>query len=323
MTLLYAILRRTAVAIVTLFAVSALLFIGTGILPGDIPSIILGQLATPESVAALRAKLGLDEPVHVQYWIWLSDLLSGNLGFTKAGAGTGAIGVPISELLMPRLANTLRLAVAVAAIAVPFGVTVGLLAAMYSGTKLDRAVTFTALGFVSVPDFLVATLLVLIVAVELRWLPATAYISGEETGMKLVLGLAMPALTMAIAVSSRLIPMVRGTVLNALSSPYIEMAILKGVPRQRVVFRHGLVNALGPIMASVVLSLLYLVSGVVVIEILFSYPGLGKLMLDAVLTRDPPLIQACAMIFCTIYIVLVFIADIVSILFDPRLRHPK
>ena len=323
MALLNAILRRTAGAIATLFAVSVLLFIGTSILPGDLAEIILGRSATPESLAALRAKLGLDQPMHVQYWIWLSDLLSGNLGVAKAGIGSGGAGVSISELLIPRLVNSLVLAAAVAAVAVPFAVTVGLLAAMYSGTKFDRALTFTTLGFVSVPDFLIATLLVLIVAVELRWLPAIAYFSGKETGMDLVRGLAMPVLTMALVVASRLIRRVRAVVLNVLSSPYIEMAILKGVPRWRIVFRHALVNAIGPIVSVVSLSLVYLVSGVVIVEILFAYPGLGKLMLDAVLTRDPPLIQACAVIFCSIYIVLFFIADIVSILFNPRLRHPK
>ncbi len=323
MTLLHAILRRTAFGIATLFVVSVLIFIGTSILPGDVANIILGQMATPESLAALRAKLGLDEPAHVRYFIWLSDLLTGDLGFSKAGAGAGTIGTPISEMLMPRLANTLKLATAVAVVAVPFAVTVGLLAAMYPGTRLDRAVTFTTLGLISVPEFLVATLLVLVLAVQLGWLPATAYISGQETGWKLVRALAMPALTLVVVASSQIMRMTRATVLNVMSSPYIEMAILKGVPRKRIILRHALLNAVGPIANVIALNLAYLVSGVVIVETVFAYPGLAKLMIDAVQTRDLPLVQACAMIFCATYIVLIFVADLVSILSNPRLRHPK
>ena len=321
--LLNAILRRTAVGLATLFVVSILIFIGTSILPGDVANIILGQMATPESLAAVRAKLGLDQPAHMRYLIWLGDLLSGDLGFSKAGAGAGTIGTPISEMLVPRLLNTLRLAGVVAVIAVPVALAVGLLAAMYPGTRIDRFVTFSTLGLISVPEFLVATLLVLIVAVQLGWLPATAYISGQETGLKLLRALAMPTLTLVIVAGAQIMRMTRATVLNVMSSPYIEMAILKGVPRHRIILRHALLNAVGPIVNIVALNLAYLVSGVVIVETIFAYPGLAKLMIDAVQTRDLPLVQACAMIFCATYVALIFIADMASILSNPRLRHPK
>ena len=323
MMLLHAILRRTAVGVVTLLVVSILIFIGTSILPGDVANIILGQMATPESLAALRASLGLDQPPHVRYFIWLGNFLTGDLGISKAGSGFGTLGTPISEMLAPRLVNTLRLATVVAVIAVPFALTVGLLAAMYPGTRLDRLVTFTTLGLISVPEFLVATLLVLVVAVQLGWLPATAYISGQETGIKLLRALAMPTLTLVIVASAQIMRMTRATVLNVMSSPYIEMAILKGVPRRRIILRHALLNAIGPIVNIIALNLAYLVSGVVIVETVFAYPGLAKLMIDAVQTRDLPLVQACAMIFCATYIVLIFIADMASILSNPRLRHPK
>ena len=321
--LLHAILRRTVVGIGTLFAVSVLIFIGTSILPGDVANIILGQMSTPESLAVLRAKLGLDQPAYVRYFIWLGDLLTGDLGFSKAGAGAGTVGTPISQMLVPRLMNTLRLSGVVAVIAVPFAMTVGLLAAMYPGTRLDRAVTFTTLGLISVPEFLVATVLVLVVAVQLGWLPATAYISGQETGLKLLRALAMPTLTLVIVAAAQIMRMTRATVLNVMSSPYIEMAILKGVPRSRIILRHALLNAIGPIVNIIALNLAYLVSGVVIVETVFAFPGLAKLMIDAVQTRDLPLVQACAMIFCAAYIVLIFIADMASILSNPRLRHPK
>lgn len=321
--MLQAILHRTGVGIATLFVVSILIFIGTSVLPGDVANIILGQMATPESLAALRAKLGMDQPAYVRYFLWLGDLLTGDLGISKAGAGFGTVGTPISSMLIPRMWNTLQLSGTVAVIAIPLSMTLGLLTAMYPGTRLDRIVTFSTLSLISVPEFLIATFLVLILAVHLGWLPATAYMSGNETGWKLARALAMPTLTLVIVASSQIMRMTRATVLNVMSSPYIEMAILKGVPRKRIILRHALFNAVGPIVNVIVLNLAYLVSGVVIVETIFAYPGLAKLMIDAVQTRDLPLVQACAMIFCAVYIVLIFIADMASILSNPRLRHPR
>ncbi len=318
-----ALLHRTGVGIATLFVVSGLIFVGTSVLPGDVAQIILGQMATPESLAALRAKLGLDQPAHVRYFLWLGDLLSGDLGISKAGSGAGTVGTAISTMIIPRLWNTLRLASMVAVIAMPLSMTLGLLTAMYPGTRLDRLVTFSTLSLISVPEFLVATFLVLILAVQLKLLPSIAYMSGNETSWQLIKALAMPTLTLVIVVSSQIIRMTRATVLNVMSSPYIEMAILKGVPRQRIILRHALFNAIGPIVNVIVLNLAYLVSGVVIVETIFAYPGLAKLMIDAVQTRDLPLVQACAMIFCATYVVLIFMADMASILSNPRLRHPQ
>ena len=321
--LLQAILRRSAVSIFTLLGVSCLIFVGASVLPGDVADIILGQMATPESLAILRAKFGLDQPAHVRYLLWLGDLLTGDLGMSKAGAGAGTIGTPISEMLVPRLWNTARLCGVVVMIAVPVSMALGLLAAMYPGTQLDRIVTFTTLSLISLPKFLVATFLVLVMAVHLGWLPATAYMSGNETDWKLVRALAMPALTLAILASSQIMRMTRAAVLNVLNSSYIEMAILEGVPRARIIVEHALPNAIGPIVNVIALNLAYMVSGVVIVETVFSYPGLAKLMIDAVQTRDLPLVPACAMVFCATYIVLIFIADMASILSNPRLRHPK
>ena len=321
--LISAVLRRTAVGVLTMIVVSIMIFIGTSVLPGDVANIILGQMATTESLAALRSKLGLDQPAYIRYFMWLGDMATGDLGISKAGAGAATIGTPISELIAPRIVNTLRLSSIVALIAVPLSLTLGLLAAMYPGSRLDKVITFSTLGLISVPEFLVATFLVLIVAVQMDLLPATAYISGKETGLKLVRALALPTLTLVIVASSQIMRMTRATVLNVMSSPYIEMAILKGVPRKRIILRHALFNAIGPIVNVIALNLAYLVSGVVIVETIFSYPGLAKLMVDAVQTRDLPLVQACAMIFCATYIVLIFIADMASILSNPRLRHPK
>ncbi len=311
------VLRRILIGIGTLWVVSVLVFIGTSILPGDVAQIILGQSATPETLAALRAELGMDRPWYVRYFDWLGNLATGNLGTSKAG------GASISSLIGGRLGNTMFLAGIVAAISIPISVALGLLAAMYPGTWLDRIVTFATLSLISVPEFFIATFMVLILAVQLQWLPAIAYLSGNESGWQLARALAMPIITLVIVVSAQMIRMTRAGILNVMNSPYIEMAILKGVPRRRIILRHALFNAIGPIVNVIALNLAYLVSGVVIVETIFAYPGLAKLMIDGVQTRDLPLVQACAMIFCATYVVLILIADIASILSNPRLRQPK
>ena len=317
-----ALLARFGISLVTLWVVSILIFIGTNLLPGDVAQIILGQMATPESTAALRAKLGLDKHPIEQYVVWLQNVLMGDLGISKAGLGAG-LGTPIVDMLGPRIENTAMLTLLVGAIAIPISLALGLIAAMHPGTRIDRTITFATLNIISIPDFLVATILVLVFAVSLGWLPSIVYLRGDESGWVLLKTLAMPLLTLVILVSSQIIRMTRATVLNVMSSPYVEMAILKGVPRRRIILRHALYNAVGPIVNVIALNLAWLVGGVVVVEQIFSYPGLAKLMIEAVQMRDMPLVQACAMIFTTTYIVLIFIADMATILSNPRLRHPK
>lgn len=311
------VLRRIMIGIGTLWVVSVLVFIGTSILPGDVAQIILGQSATPETLAALRAELGMDKPAVLRYFDWLGNLATGDLGTSKAG------GASISSMIGGRLGNTMFLAGIVAAISIPFSVVLGLLAAMYPGTWLDRIVTFATLSLISVPEFFIATFMVLILAVQLHWLPAIAYLNGSESGWQLARALAMPVITLVIVVSAQMIRMTRAGILNVMNSPYIEMAILKGVPRRRIILRHALFNAIGPIVNVIALNLAYLVSGVVIVETIFAYPGLAKLMIDGVQTRDLPLVQACAIIFCATYVVLILLADIASILSNPRLRQPK
>ena len=311
------VLRRIAIGFATLWVVSVIVFLATSILPGDVAQIILGQSATPETLAALRAELGMDQPGYIRYFSWLGNMASGDLGISKAGGAT------IESLIGGRLGNTMMMAGLVAAISIPISVALGLFAAMHPGTWLDRIVTFGTLSTISVPEFFIATVLVLIFAVELHWLPSTAYMSGDETFFELLRALAMPLLTLVIVVSAQMIRMTRAGILNVMSSPYIEMAILKGVPRKRIILRHAFFNAIGPIVNVIALNLAYLVSGVVIVETIFAYPGLAKLMIDGVQTRDLPLVQACAMIFCGTYVVLIILADVASILSNPRLRNPK
>ncbi len=311
------VLRRLGIGLVTLWVVSILIFIGTEILPGDVAEILLGQQATPESLATLRQELGLDQSAPVRYLEWLRDMITGDLGVSKAGGAT------IQSLIDSRLYNTLLLSAVTAVVAVPASIALGLLAAMFPGSRIDRLLTFGSLSLISVPEFLIATFLVLIFAVQLKWLPAITYTTDYDSIWRLLRSLAMPILTLSFVIAAQMIRMTRAAVLNVMSSPYIEYAILKGVPRTRIILRHALFNAIGPIANVIALNLAYLVSGVVVVETIFAFPGLAKLMVDGVQTRDLPLVQACAMIFCGVYVIFILLADIASILSNPRLRHPR
>jgi peptide/nickel transport system permease protein len=309
--------QRILIGFVTLWVVSVLVFLMTNALPGDVAQIVLGQSATPESLAAYRAERGLDQPLLFQYFGWLGDMLTGNLGISKAGGAT------ISSLIAGRLGNTMFLAALVSLISVPLSVALGLLAAMYPGTWIDRALTFGTLALISVPDFFIATFSVLFLAVYLGWLPAIANVAPENTFWEMARGIAMPLIVLIIVVAAQMIRMTRAGILNVMNSPYIEMAILKGVRRKRIILRHAFFNTIGPIVNVIALNLAYLVSGVVIVETIFSYPGLAKLMIDGVQTRDLPLVQACAMIFCGTYVILIILADVAAILANPRLRNPK
>lgn len=315
--MLQMVLRRIGIGIVLIWVVSVLIFALTQVLPGDAAQIRLGQNATPETLAALRKELGLDKPAILQYVEWVGRLVTGDLGISAAGGAT------IQSLIGNRINNTVFMTLVVAAISIPLSVLLGLLAAMYPGQILDRIVTSATLGLIAVPDFFVAIVLILFLAVQLDLVPAVSYLSGSEGFWKSLQVLTLPIATLVIVVSAQMIRMTRAGVLNVMSSPYIEMAILKGVPRRRIILRHALLNAIGPIVNVIALNLAYLVSGVVVVETIFSYPGLAKLMVDGVQTRDIPLVQACGMIFCSTYVILILIADIASIVSNPRLRHPK
>ncbi len=309
--------KRLILGLLTMLFVSVLVFVGTEILPGDVAHAILGQAATPESVAQIRERLGLNEPLHVRYVVWLTNFLTGDFGTSLANGAD--IGTEVSR----RLSNTVILAVCTALIAVPLSVLLGLWAAVRPGGLVDRIITATSLALISFPDFLVAVVLVTIFAVKLGWLPAIASIRPGYSLLEWIRVLILPVAGLTFTILAHMVRMTRSAVLNVLSSPAIEMAILKGVPRRRLLLRHALPNALGPIINVVALNLAYLVSGVVVIETLFNFPGLGRYMVEGVTNRDVPIVQTCAMIFCSFYVLLNITADILSILANPRVRYKK
>jgi peptide/nickel transport system permease protein len=309
--------RRLLTGVVVMWVVTLMVFGGTEILPGDLAEAVLGQNATEESLAAVRQRLGLERPAHVRYFQWLGNLATGTFGESLAS------GRPIAELIDERIEHTVRLAVFAAVIAIPLAIGLGLVAAMLAGTAWDRAISSVTLCLMSVPEYFVAAVLVLFLAVQWRLLPVTATMRPDQTWLQVMTALALPVMTLTLVLLAHTARMTRAAILNVLSSPFIEVAMLKGATRLRIVLRHALPNALAPILNVVALSLAYLVSGVIVVETVFNYPGLANLMVGAVATHDLTLVQACAIIFCAAYVSLNLMADLLAILANPRLRHPR
>jgi peptide/nickel transport system permease protein len=308
---------RLILGLLTLVAVSVLIFAATEILPGDVASAVLGQGATPETLAAFRAELGLDRPSYVRYLDWAWGVLHGDLGVALTNKRD------IFKTLWPRFENTIFLAGFAAVIAVPLSVGLGILAAINEGKWIDKASNIVSLAFISVPEFFIAYILILVFAVKLAWFPSLATVyQSMGFGTRLYVA-ALPAVTLTMLVAAHMLRMTRSSVLSIMSQPYIEMAFLKGLPRSRVIVHHALPNAAAPIIAVIALNLAYLIVGVVVIEVVFVYPGVGQYMVDGVSKRDLPVVQACGLIFASAFIILNTVADVLSILVNPRLRRPK
>ena len=307
--------KRIGMAFVTLFLVSAVVFTISGLLPGDAAQEVLGQSATPEQVEALREEMGLNQPGPIRYVRWLGDIVTGDPGQSMVA------NKPVADIISERLPNTLILAALTTLLAVPLAFLIGISSAVSRGKKLDRALNILTLSMVALPEFLVATVAVLIFSVKLVWLPSIALIPQDPTLGEFLRAYAMPVMVLGIGVIAQLGRMIRAAIISELDRPYVEMARLKGVLPKRLIFRHVLPNAVGPIVNAMALSLSYLFGGAIIVETIFSYPGLASLMVNAVTSRDMPLLQACAMIFCGTYLLLVLVADMVAILANPRLRR--
>jgi peptide/nickel transport system permease protein len=307
--------RRIGAAGVTLLLVSLAVFAVSLMMGGDAAEAILGQSATPQALAGLRAAMHLDQPAAARYLGWAGGILRGDPGRSLV------TGLPIGGMIAPRLANSLLLAGLTALVSVPVALLLGILAAVRRGSLFDRVVGIATIGIVSVPEFLIATLAVMLFAVTLHWLPALSSTRDVSSPGDLLRVFAMPVLSLACVVVAQMIRMTRAAVCDALDSSYVEAARLKGVSPRRLVLAHALPNAIGPVANAVALSLSVLLGGVIVVEVIFNYPGIARLMVDAVATRDMPLVQTIAMIFSASYLLLVTTADVVAILANPRLRQ--
>lgn len=327
-SVLSTIFQRLALGVLTLLIVSIVIFVAVNLLPGDFAELILGQGATPDSVAQIRRDLGLDQSLMTRYFSWLGGMLTGDLGtsfaqlnFATNMGGSGA--VTVAEQIAPRFSNTIFLAGVTAAIAVPVAVTLGVLAALYRNTIFDRATNIFTLSSISSPEFFMAYVLILFFAVLNPIFPSLSNIHDGMGFSERLEKTMLPALTLTLVVTAHMMRMTRAAIINLLASPYIEMARLKGMSPMRVIVKHALPNALAPIINVVALNLAYLITGVVVVEVVFVYPGIGQMFVDSVKIRDIPVVQACCLLFAAAYILLNLTADILSILSNPRLRHPK
>ena len=309
--------KRLGLGIITLIVISALIFVGVEALPGDLAEAVLGQEALPETVAAFRKELKLDLPPHVRYFSWLGDFVRGEFGNSLAN------GRPIREIIGWRFQNTIFLAASAAAIAVPLAIILGMLAALYRNSWFDRSISVTTLTFISFPEFFFAYILIALFAVQFNIFPSISNVNDQMSLGRKLYAIMLPCLTLTLVVLAHMMRMTRAAIINVLTSPFIEMARLKGLSRVRIIVHHATPNALAPIINVVVLNLAYLVVGVVIVEVVFVYPGLGQLLVDSVAKRDIPVVQASGLIFACTYVTMNLLADVLSILSNPKLRNPR
>ena len=310
-------LQRVAFAIGTVFIVSLFIFLGVELLPGDAAEVILGKTATPETIAVFRRELGLDIPVHIRYVEWLTNVFQGDFGKSLSN------NQEVSHQVGIRLFNTIFLASFAAIISMPLALGLGILSALYRNTLFDRTINVSTLTTISFPDFFVAYVLILFFAIDLDIFPSVAMIYPQMEFVDRLYKTLLPAITLTLVTVAHTMRMTRAAIINLLASPYIEMARLKGLSPARVVVKHALPNAMAPIINVVVINLAYLVVGVVVVEVVFVYPGLGQLLVESVGKRDIPVVQAAALLFAVTYISLNLLADILSIVSNPLLLHPR
>lgn len=309
--------QRIALGLLLLFLVSILIFAGTIILPGDVAQSILGQSATPEALANLRRDLGLNEPPVARYFNWLGGVLQGDLGTSLAS------GQDIATAIGKRLGNTMFLAFWAAIISVPLAILLGLIAVRYRERWPDKVISAVTLASISVPEFLIAYVAIFVVSVRLRWAPSVTTINDSMSLGEKLHTISLPVAVLTLVVLAHMMRMTRAAILNVMQSAYVETAELKGLRMFNIIWKHAFPNAVAPIVNVVMLNMAYLVVGVVVIEVVFTYPGMGQYLVDHVSKRDIPVVQACGLIFAAVYIGLNMVADIVSIVANPRLRHPK
>ena len=309
--------NRVGLGLFTLLAISFLITVGVELLSGDVCTAIMGQMASPETVAACHAKLNLDRPLMVRYLEWLFNFLQGDMGSSLANERT------VQELISARIGNTLYLAALSSLVAIPLGIALGIVAALYRNTGFDRGISVTTLSTISVPDFFVAYILMALFAVKFNLFPAISNVSDDMGFWERFYVSGLPVFTLTLISIAHLMRMTRASIVNLLASPYIEMAKLKGIKPARIIVKHALPNAWAPIIQVVVLNIAFMVVGVVIIEVVFVYPGLGALMVDSVQLRNMPVVRATAMIFAAAYILLNLLADVLSIIANPRLRHRR
>ena len=308
-------IRRILLGLLTLLLVSIVVFLATQALPGDAAVIKLARAQTPQALAALRAHFHLSESIISQYLGWLGNTLQGNLGTSFLQDA------PVSQVISNALGNTIVLALYAAVIGLPLALFMGIMSAVRRDRLFDNLSTVGLLVVAALPEFVLGILLILLFSTSVfRIFPAVSILNPAEPTFIQVKQIALPAITLALAIAPYVGRMIRASMIEVLESDYVSMARLKGVKESRVVLQHALVNGAGPSIQATAIALAYLAGGVVVVESVFRYPGLGSLLVSAVQTRDIPVVQAIVLIFAAFYVVVNILADLITVLITPRLR---
>jgi len=309
------ILLRAGLGLLTLWAASLVVFLGTQLLPGDAAEAALGQQATPQLVAALRKDLGLDRPVLVRYRDWLTGFVQGDFGLSLPSKE------PVASIIGDRVRNTGVLALMTVAVLIPLSLFLGILSAVRRDRAFDHWVAGVTLALISTPEFVVGSLLALVLAVKLGWLPAASLVDASAPVLPQWPMFVLPVLTLLAAEVAQTTRMIRATMIDVLESDYVMMARLKGVPERRVLLHHALPNALAPTLQVLAFNVAWLTGGVVVVEYVFQFPGLGLGLASAVASRDQPTVEAITMLITGLYVAANLLADIGVIALNPRLHR--
>jgi peptide/nickel transport system permease protein len=308
-------LKRVGLALITLFLLSVFVFIGAQVLPGNVARRILGPFADQSAVENLNHQLGTDRPLLTQYWDWITSFLQGDLGNSLA------YHVPVSTLVGDALVNSLKLAALAFVLVVPLAVLGGVIAALKRDRAVDRVITLGGLSLSVIPEFVTGIMLILIFALWLDVLPVSANAPDNANPLTQIKYLLLPALTLVLVLFGYIARITRAGTIESLDSDYTRTAILKGLPRRTVVWRHVLRNSLLPTIAVVATQTGYLIGGLVVIETLFNYPGMGRLIFTAATQKDFPLLEAAVLIVGIVFLIANLIADLAYSLLNPRIRY--
>ena len=312
--MLILVLKRILLGLITLFIVSLITFVGVEVLPGDACTTYLEREAYGAALEACYKRLGLDIPAYERYVNWAVGVIQGDFGYSLSGE------MKINDVLGPRVKNSLVLASASILIGIPIALLLGIITALWRDKLPDIIISTFTIFSMTIPEFISATLLILIVAIWLEWLPGIVIVPTGASISKLLPNIILPVIAISMIMTAHMARMVRSSVIQVMSSDYVQMAILKGVPYWKMVFKHVLPNALLPAINVVALTIAWLLGGVVVTEVVFNYPGLGRLVIESISNRDLPVVQALAIILASIYVVINLIADLLTLMLNPRLK---
>ncbi len=312
--MLILVLKRILLGLITLFIVSLITFVGVEVLPGDACTTYLEREAYGAALEACYKRLGLDIPAYERYISWAIGVIQGDFGYSLSGE------MKINDVLGPRVKNSLVLASASILIGIPIALLLGIITALWRDKMPDIIISTFTIFSMTIPEFISATLLILIVAIWLEWLPGIVIVPTGASVSELLPNIILPVIAISMIMTAHMARMVRSSVIQVMASDYVQMAILKGVPYWKMVFKHVLPNALLPAINVVALTIAWLLGGVVVTEVVFNYPGLGRLVIESISNRDLPVVQALAIILASIYVIINLIADLLTLMLNPRLK---